>query len=374
MRIINIVDSVDQINYGIWHAVTANAGLLTDNNIITELWYPERSFNSIPDVTNVPLVSLSLSGLKQVMINRKLNPEEDIIVTHGAWSYATRWGASMKKEGFRWIYVPHGMLEPWPLQQKRIKKALYLHLIEKRFAKNADCVKAVSMPESTNLQQFFNPALIQFIPNGVPYENTHPDFQVRQEPLRYLFLSRLHHKKNLVKLAIGWLQSGLNNNSKVELLIAGPDEGELEKITPFLLQSSNIKYIGSVYGERKRELFKQCTFYILPSYSEGLPSSLLEAMNYGLVPIITEGCNLPDVFTQNLGVKIDTDVSSIKGALETTSMWGAQKVAETGLKAKQFIKENFSLEVVTNLQIALFSRLINRHGNSSKREQMIISN
>jgi glycosyltransferase involved in cell wall biosynthesis len=374
MRIINIVDSVDQINYGIWHAVTVNAALLAERGVQTELWYPQKQFNQINQVTNVPLESLSLKGAADILHKRALDPQHDIIVTHGSWNYATRWGAFFKKKGFSWIYVPHGMLEPWPLQQKRIKKALYLQLIEKRLAKQADCIKAVSMPESINLRQFFKPALIQFIPNGVPYEDTHPDFQGRREPLRYLFLSRLHHKKNLVTLAMAWLQSGLNNNSKVELLIAGPDEGELEKLTPLILQSSNIKYIGSVYGEKKKELFEQCTFYILPSFSEGLPSSLLEAMSYGLVPIITEGCNLPDVFTQNLGVKIKTDGNSIKGALEATSMWEAQKVAETGLKAKQFIKENFSLEVVTNLQIALFSKLINKQRNSNKRDQMIISN
>ncbi|OQP50834.1 hypothetical protein A4H97_03135 [Niastella yeongjuensis] len=366
MRIINIVDSVDKINYGIWHAVTANAGLLAEKNINTDLWYPAKPFNSIPEVTNLPLPDLSLSGLKEAMVKRNLNVSEDIIVTHGAWSYATRWGASLKKQGFSWIYVPHGMLEPWPLQQKRIKKALYLHLVEKRLAKNADCIKAVSIPECINLRQFFKPSIIQFIPNGVAYEHARPDFEGRREPLRYLFLSRLHHKKNLVALATAWLQSKLNNNSKVEFIIAGPDEGELEKLTPLLQQSSNMKYIGSIYDENKRQLFKQCTFYVLPSFSEGLPTSLLEAMSYGLVPVITEGCNLPEVFIENLGVKIDTDVNSIMGALDATSRWDVQKVTETGLKGKQFIKEKFSLEAVTNLQIGFYSKLI--------KEQMIISN
>jgi glycosyltransferase involved in cell wall biosynthesis len=358
MRIINIVDSVDQINYGIWHAVTVNAPLLAEKGIQTELWYPQNQFNAINQVTNVPLESLSLTSAAALLNKRALNPKQDIIITHGAWHYATHWGAFFKKEGFRWIYVPHGMLEPWPLQQKKIKKAIYLRLIEKRLAKNADCIKAVSMPESINLRKFFKPSLIRFIPNGVTYENVRPDFEGRQQPLRFLFLSRLHHKKNLVALATAWLQSGLNNNAEFEFVIAGPDEGELEKLTPLLQQSSNMKYIGSVYGEKKKELFQQCAFYVLPSFSEGLPGSLLEALSYGLVPIITEGCNLPDVFTQNLGVQITTDVNSIKEALEATSRWDAQKLAATGLKGKQFIKEKFSLEAVTRLQTELFSKLI----------------
>jgi len=358
MRIINIVDSVDQINYGIWHAVTVNAALLVERGVRTELWYPQKQFDVINQVTNVPLESLSLKSAADKLHKRTLDPLHDIIVTHGSWSYATRWGAFFKKNGFKWIYVPHGMLEPWPLQQKKIKKALYLHLIEKRLAKQADCIKAVSVPESINLKKFFAPELIRFIPNGVFYEYTKPDFKARQSPVRYLFLSRLHYKKNLVALATAWLQSGLNNNGAYELLIAGPDEGELQNLTPLLQRSVNMKYVGSVYGEKKRELFDQCMYYVLPSYSEGLPSSLLEAMSYGLVPIVTEGCNLPEVFNQHLGVKINTDINAITKALKETSLWDVEKVAKTGLNAKRFIKEHFSLEAVTDLQMTLFSKLL----------------
>jgi glycosyltransferase involved in cell wall biosynthesis len=360
MRIINIIDSVDQINYGIWHAVTVNAALLAEKGIQTELWYPQKQFIPIDQVTNVPLESLSLKIAAEILHARALDPQQDIIVTHGCWSYATRWGAFFKKKGFKWIYVPHGMLEPWPLQQKKIKKALYLHLIEKKLAKRADSIKAVSVPESINLKKFFVPELICFIPNGVAYEHVIPNFKVKQLPIRYLFLSRLHYKKNLVALASAWLQSGLNNNSAYELLIAGPDEGELQRLTPLLQQSVNMKYIGSVYGEKKKELFTQCMYYVLPSFSEGLPTSLLEAMSYGLVPIVTEGCNLPEVFNLQLGVKINTDIAAIVKALQDTSVWDVERVTKTGLKAKSFIKNNFSLETVTELQMALFSKLLNR--------------
>jgi glycosyltransferase involved in cell wall biosynthesis len=360
MRIINIIDSVEQINYGIWHAVTVNAALLAEKGIQTELWYPQKQFNVISQVTNVPLESLSLKNAAEQLHKRTLDPQQDIIVTHGSWSYATRWGSFFKKKGFRWIYVPHGMLEPWPLQQKKIKKALYLHLIEKRMAKQADCIKAVSVPESINLKKFFAPESIRFIPNGVAYEPAMPDFKVKQSPVRYLFLSRLHHKKNLVALAAAWLQSGLNNNGAYELLIAGPDEGELQHLTPLLQQSVNMKYIGSVYGEKKKELLTQCMYYVLPSFSEGLPSSLLEAMSYGLMPIVTEGCNLPEVFSQHLGVKINTDIADIAKALQETSVWDVEEVAKKALKGRNFIKDHFSLEAVTDLQTDLFSKLLVR--------------
>jgi glycosyltransferase involved in cell wall biosynthesis len=46
-----------------------------------------------------------------------------------------------------------------------------------------------------------------------------------------------------------------------------------------------VRFEGWVSGIRKHELLSTCDIFILPSYNEGLPLSILEAMNYHL-PII----------------------------------------------------------------------------------------
>jgi glycosyltransferase involved in cell wall biosynthesis len=45
-----------------------------------------------------------------------------------------------------------------------------------------------------------------------------------------------------------------------------------------------------VEGRKKEELYLRTTVYVLPSYYEGMPRSLLEAMSYGL-PIVTTDIN-----------------------------------------------------------------------------------
>lgn len=358
MRVINIVDSVEKINYGVWHAAVVNADILATQGIQTEIWYPDTAFEKLPHVTNIGLDSLSTKNLQNLIISRKLNPESDIIITHGVWKYPTRWGAWLKSRGFSWMYVPQGMLEPWSLEQKWVKKKLYFLLIEKRMASRADKIRAVSLPESDNLKSLFRHSSITFIPNGVNISLESPNFQVKQSPRRYLFLSRLHHKKNIVGLAEAWLQSILNNNKGYELLIAGPDQGELEKLKPLLLQSSNMHYLGSVYGEKKKELFNQCTFFILPSFSEGLPSSLLEAMSFGLIPIVSDGCNLPDIFLRNLGIKTDTSRESITEAILQSINWDFQKITDTGMMNRYYIKDKYSIESISILQMEHFSHLL----------------
>lgn len=359
MRVINIVDSAEMINYGVWHAAVSNAEELGKRGIRVELWYPFTDpIKSIhPAVAQVSLPSTAGSTLQKFISERALHPQEDIIVTHGCWQYPTRWGYALEKKGFKWIYVPHGMLEPWSMEQKKWKKRFFFYLFERRKALRAHVVRAVSKVEKANLNDFFPKGKIRFMPNGIKVIGVDQSFPT--EPRRYLFLSRLHAKKNLLALARAWVSSSLNNDEHYQLFFAGPDQGELPGLRQYIQQSNNIIYVGSIYGEQKEELIRSSTFYVLPSFSEGLPSSLLEAMSAGLVPLITEGCNLPEVFTMELGARLSTDWESIKTVLEETATWEKQAILCKSARCKTYIDTHFTLESVTEEQAILFRQLLN---------------
>ena len=46
-------------------------------------------------------------------------------------------------------------------------------------------------------------------------------------------------------------------------------------------------YEGIVAGEAKIALLKKCNIFLLPSFYEGLPVSLLECMSFGMIPVTT---------------------------------------------------------------------------------------
>jgi len=325
----------------------------------TELWYPATDFSELPNVKAIPLYDTGIKALKRIINEKSLDPLQDIIITHGSWKFATRWGGWLKKRGFKWIYVPQGMLEPWAMQQKRLKKKLYFTVIEKKIAAKADVIRAVSLTEMKNLQTLFPNSLVQFIPNGVAIDEGMKERYLKMhEKTRYLFLSRLHHKKNVVALAKAWLASTINNDPAFELLIAGPDQGELEKLNSLLRHSSNMKYIGSVYGAQKRQILDESDFYILPSFSEGLPSALLEAMGAGVIPIITEGCNIPDVFNYDLGARITTEKENITKVLEETSKWNFTVMQDKSKRNMEFISHHYSINAITSMQLELLNRVL----------------
>jgi glycosyltransferase involved in cell wall biosynthesis len=69
----------------------------------------------------------------------------------------------------------------------------------------------------------------------------------------------------------------------VEFLLCG--NGELAEIQDILKKKQferSVRICGYVEGRKKEEVYLRSTVYVLPSYYEGMPRSLLEAMSYGL--------------------------------------------------------------------------------------------
>jgi glycosyltransferase involved in cell wall biosynthesis len=126
----------------------------------------------------------------------------------------------------------------------------------------------------------------------------------------------------------------------------------------------NIELLGPVYGEDKEALLRQSQFYVLPSFSEGFPTSVLEAMQHGLVPIISPGCNFPDVFDHGLGIRVETDVESIRTGLERAVAIEPAEFLGLAGRSQAFIAEAYTYKTIAVRQADLYSRLLKcGHGN-----------
>ena len=365
MRIINIVDNLKPVNYGIWKAAVVTApALKRDYGISSEVWFPQdadaASAGEMPMILPRSITDTGLKGLDKLIAEADIKPSTDLIVSHGSWRFPTKWAFELKKRGFKWIYTPQGMLEPWSMEQKKLKKQVYLALFEKPQARKADVVRAVSTPEQQNLGKIFDSKKIQWIPNGVeiPPLNEHYD---KGEKRRMLFMARLHQKKGVMRLTQAWITSTLLNHDNFELIIAGPDDGEERRLRHALKHyfNSNIKYVGPVYGKEKENLLKSSTYYVLPSHSEGFPSSVVEAMGYGLVPLISHGCNFPQAFDEGLATLMEPDRTQMRDKLAKLKTQTDEQIADISKKSRQFIHDNFTVDKVAQQQAQLCEKLLN---------------
>ena len=69
-------------------------------------------------------------------------------------------------------------------------------------------------------------------------------------------------------------------------------------------QENSVVFAGPAFGETKEALLRSADAFILPSLSEGLPMSVLEAWAYELPVLMTEECNLPEGFAAGAAIKV----------------------------------------------------------------------
>lgn len=120
----------------------------------------------------------------------------------------------------------------------------------------------------------------------IPADVAHWD----KECLRVLFLGVLIKRKGVENLleAIALLKKR-GTISKTKFLIAGTGEEEafLKKKAKDLGIENSVEFLGWTTGDEKEKLLKECQVLVLPSYNEGLPVAVLEAISYGLPVIAT---------------------------------------------------------------------------------------
>ena len=108
------------------------------------------------------------------------------------------------------------------------------------------------------------------------------------KPRMYVFtLGRFVEEKGFDYLIRAFSKSKKQN---YRLVIAGDCDHETEysKQLKELAKANDVVLTGFVKGEMLRELFSHTRLFVLPSYHEGLPISLLEAMSYRLPVLVSD--------------------------------------------------------------------------------------
>ena len=117
---------------------------------------------------------------------------------------------------------------------------------------------------------------------------------VWQDNLSFLFLGVLIKRKGVYDLlnAIKKVKAEIGD---AEFIIAGTGS-EMEKLKKQAEQlqiEDIVKFIGWVDGAKKKQLLEECQVMVLPSYNEGLPIAVLEAISYGMPVISTFVGDIP---------------------------------------------------------------------------------
>jgi glycosyltransferase involved in cell wall biosynthesis len=144
-----------------------------------------------------------------------------------------------------------------------------------------------------------------------------PDRRGRQV-VTITLMGRLGQRKGTYDL-IDAFESLVKKHPQARLVL--PGDGEVEQIRSLVKQrklESVIEVPGWVSGQAQTELWNRTDIYNLPSYNEGLPGSVLEAMSAGLACVSTPVGGIPEaVIDGETGFLVEAgDVPGLEAALE----------------------------------------------------------
>ncbi len=121
-------------------------------------------------------------------------------------------------------------------------------------------------------------------PFGVNLDFFQPPVHPRNadRPLRFIFLGAIMARKGVPLLLEAWSALRLQ---QCELWLIGPIHTQVRSLIPDL---PGLKIWGKVPHHQLPEIMCQCDIFVFPSYCEGLPRVLLEALACGLPAITTD--------------------------------------------------------------------------------------
>jgi glycosyltransferase involved in cell wall biosynthesis len=146
---------------------------------------------------------------------------------------------------------------------------------------------------------YLSPEKVIVLPNPVELPIQVPD-RHKSEPLNFVFLGKINQRKGVFDLLSAFAKLDSETRKKVILTIAGT--GELERaidLAEHLQIDKQVHFIGWIDAAKRDYLLSQADVFLLPSYNEGLPMALLEAMSWGLPAIATPVGGIGEVVTHN---------------------------------------------------------------------------
>ena len=288
----------------------------------------------------------------------------DGVHIHGLWEHSTAAAARIARTLRKpYIISTHGMLEPWALKNKALKKKIYSALVERGNLRSAACLHALTHAEARDYRRYGLTGPIAVIPNGVHIpESISPDpflnhFPAMRGKRIILFMGRIHFKKGLDILVKSWA-SLAKQWPDAHLVLAGPDFENTRASVEALAVEHGIRekilFTGMLRNELKWSALAASQCFVLPSYSEGLSVSVLEAMGVGLPVIVTEQCNLPEVETSGTGWLIKSEIPSLTSSLSSFLNNSSRVNMEIGHRGRQLVKDRYNWTSVTERMINLY--------------------
>ena len=160
---------------------------------------------------------------------------------------------------------------------------------------------ALSNEWKSNLANIVSEDKIRIIENySIINENAFIERINRKSNNQVLFLGEVGKRKGCYDLP-GVVKHVVKKIPNIKFIIGG--SGDIEEIKQLLKEKDleeHVIFTGWVKGKKKDKLLRENDVFFLPSYNEGMPMAILDAMGYGMPIISTNVGGIPKIVENNV--------------------------------------------------------------------------
>lgn len=218
------------------------------------------------------------------------------------------------------------------------------------------------------LEKWCEPNRIKVVPNGVSVE---PERHREQQNVFTIICLAGYTpdkgQRDLLEAVVG-----LKSDRPIRAVLLGGEQQQGEK--QFLMNraaelgiSDRIEVPGPVVGEAKEAWWREASCFCLPSYHEGLPISMLEAMAKSVPIVVSRVGSVPEVINDGKEGLLFTpgDISALTSHLQTLSDNPAQAYA-IGIEGRKRVLREFSLDLNTQNVLDIYRQLAKRQSQNNR--------
>ena len=257
------------------------------------------------------------------------------------------------------VMAPRGELLRNAVRLKKTKKLVYLYLY-KFILLNHDVVfHSTSLEEKITLEQIFpNNETINICNIPTIYSRSNIDKQLNS--LKIVFFSRISEKKNL--LFCIYVLSCIDFDVSFDIYGPVDDDKYWNKCLNLmgkLPDNVHVNYHGSINHEQLHSILPLYHCLFLPTMSENYGHVIVESMQVGLIPLISNNTPWKKLQDANAGWEIDLhDVESYCNALLSIYSMNQSHFNEISLNSTNYILDKIKIGKTKQQYLELFYKML----------------
>jgi len=169
------------------------------------------------------------------------------------------------------------------------------------------------------------------------------ELEVVNNPCKIVFVGWLEKEKGILELVEAILALKQKRlNFKLWIVGDGTLRPKLESFCHRNNLTNEVIFTSWLAEYELNKIYKKCSIFVLPSWSEGMPNAMIEAMSTACVPVVTKVGNIGDLLNETNGVLVKTnDISDLIKKLHML-IDNTEIIKKISFESYKVAKENFS--------------------------------